>query len=43
MYKLPPVTIRIAREGDHLQHIEAENSIFDNLYSESEALFFYEN
>jgi len=42
-YRLPPVMIRIAREGDHLQHIEADSSVFDNLYPESEALFFYEN
>jgi CubicO group peptidase (beta-lactamase class C family) len=42
-YRLPPVTICIVKEGDHLQHIEADGSIFDNLYPESEELFFYEN
>jgi len=29
--------------GDHPQHIEADSSVFDNLYPESEDLFFYEH
>lgn len=42
-YYLPPVTIRIAANGDHLQHVEADGSVFDNLYPEAESLFFYEH
>lgn len=40
-YYLPPVTLRIVREGDHLQIIEADGNVFDNLYPETENLFFY--
>jgi len=40
-YYLPPVTLRIARAGDHLQIIEADGSVFDNLYPETKHLFFY--
>lgn len=42
-YHLPPVTLRIAREADHLLLIEADDSVFDKLYPESEDLFFYES
>jgi len=35
-YYLPPVNIKIKKDGDHLQHIEADGSVFDNLYPESE-------
>ncbi|MFC2153008.1 serine hydrolase [Bacteroidota bacterium] len=40
-YYFPPVILRITREGDHLQIIEADGSVFDNLYPETEKLFFY--
>jgi len=42
-YYLPPVKIKIKKDGDHLQHMEADGSVFDNLYPESENKFFYES
>jgi hypothetical protein len=42
-YDFHPATIRIVREGDHLQLVEKDGRVFDNLYPESENIFFYEN
>lgn len=40
-YYLPPVTLRIVRKDDHLQLIEADYTVFDSLFPETENLFFY--
>ncbi len=41
-YYFHPATIRIVREGDHLQLLEKDGELFDNLIPESESVFFYE-
>jgi CubicO group peptidase (beta-lactamase class C family) len=41
-YDFHPAIIRIVREGDHLQLLEKDGEIFDNLYPETENVFYYE-
>jgi hypothetical protein len=41
-YDFHPAIIRIVRVGDHLQLLEKDGEIFDNLYPESENVFYYE-
>jgi CubicO group peptidase (beta-lactamase class C family) len=42
-YDFHPAIIRIVREGNHLQLVEKDGTVFDNLYPETENLFFYES
>jgi CubicO group peptidase (beta-lactamase class C family) len=41
-YDFHPAIIRIVRKEDHLQLLEKDGRIFDDLYPESENIFFYE-